>query len=430
MTSPNGGDPIQGAEEALDGGARPYSVVRRFAEGARSHGRLQELDTLLHQYDQATGRMALYDWMLENAPERHNGFWGDVPELPPTAEEILQEPGAFDPPERVVSKMAWREHTTLFAAREKVGKSSLWAAATASVTQGFDLWTGLPLPAGNSRVLVVAAEEHPHHVARRLRTFGADLESVRVESRFTADPHERLRQVVDDWNPTLVVVDTVARLFTALPFEVDFNSAADVTRAVEPLEMLARDSGAALALLHHANRHNGEYRGSTALGASVDAILEMGQGDDASTRKVGVKARWMVPDFTYALLGTEESPRFELVDGQLPLNTRVLAFVHRNPGASKTAVREGVTGKASEIDRELGRLTGKEIERREEGSRHAYYPAQDPMGHATDTEGRVSGHASTGNGGVKRVPGGERETTSLSPGTRSPEPVDSDAEAL
>lgn len=68
-------DPISDAFEALDGGASAGEVVRRFALHAARQGRLGELENLLVDFDQDTGRRRLLRWLIETV---------DAGELTPT----------------------------------------------------------------------------------------------------------------------------------------------------------------------------------------------------------------------------------------------------------------------------------------------------------------------------------------------------------
>jgi hypothetical protein len=50
--------------------------------------------------------------------------------------DILASPNALRPPEPVVPRIAWAGRVTLLAAREKLGKTTLAAAAAAAVSTG------------------------------------------------------------------------------------------------------------------------------------------------------------------------------------------------------------------------------------------------------------------------------------------------------
>ncbi len=94
-----------------------------------------------------------------------------------------------------------------------------------------------------------------------------------------------LRQLATlDRPPGLVVIDTLARSFVG----GNENSSEDMTRYVDELSRIADHIGGAVLVVHHANKGVGVERGSTVLGASVDAILRLEKDCDAGTLKLSV----------------------------------------------------------------------------------------------------------------------------------------------
>jgi hypothetical protein len=74
-----------------------------------------------------------------------------------------------------------------------------------------------------------------------------------------------------DETPALIVLDTLAR---SLP-GADENSSQDMGQAVEHLDAIRRDFGAAVLPVHHSGLERGRERGSTALAAALDARYEV-----------------------------------------------------------------------------------------------------------------------------------------------------------
>ena len=64
----------------------------------------------------------------------------------------------------------------------------------------------------------------------------------------------------------------------------DENSAQEASSALDPLRELIRRHNVAAGLLHHANKI-GQYRGSTAVGASVESIVEFSKAEDDDDRR-------------------------------------------------------------------------------------------------------------------------------------------------
>jgi hypothetical protein len=72
-----------------------------------------------------------------------------------------------------------------------------------------------------------------------------------------------------------VTIDTMAR---AIGGDGDENSAGDMQRAVQTLEVLARTTGCATSYVHHLNKSGG-VRGSSALVGSVDFMIKATRGE-------------------------------------------------------------------------------------------------------------------------------------------------------
>ena len=257
-----------------------------------------------------------------------------------TLAEILNDPDAMRAPEPVVPRLAWAGRVSLLAGREKLGKSTLASAGAAAASAGGS-FLGESCKAGP--VLWVGLEEHPGDTARRFEGFGADSVRVYVLDRLEK-PFADLAAAVEQTAAVLVVVDTLAA-FTETLVD-DPHSSAKWTPVMAGITRIARDSGAAFLLLHHARKSDGAYRDSTAIGAGVDAVLELHQGEEATVRKVKGKGRWSIEDCAVRLDGG----RYVLAAGELGMDARVLLFVENNPGCSKRQLREGVTGKGAVID--------------------------------------------------------------------------------
>lgn len=170
---------------------------------------------------------------------------------------------------------------------------------------------------------------------------------------------------------------------------------------MDRLGALARDAGAAFVLNHHATKKDGHYRDSTAIGAGVDAILEMRASTDGPDTRRVVEARSRssigVRDYAYELTGPESDPRLELVDESLPLPDRVRRFVERHGPCSQRRVRDGVKGRANEIKDTLDQLS--EVRKEETATGFRYSIPENPHGTGTEPDGNRLGTGGTGQGG-------------------------------
>ncbi|MBI4539484.1 MAG: AAA family ATPase [Gemmatimonadetes bacterium] len=259
--------------------------------------------------------------------------------------DVLQDTEAYRAPEAVVPKIAFRERTTLLAAPEKSGKSTLVAAAAAAVTQG-EAFLGELCPQGN--VLMIWLEEHRDDLAEKIVRFGGDpklvffLDSL-VDLR---NPIPEIEREIKVTSPILVVIDSLSELgreavkdpWAGIPW----------TRLLSPLNDAAR-TGPAIVILHHTRKSDGKYRDSSAIGAAVDLILEMSTvSGDRRAREIKAQGRFRLDDYTIRL--EEDGNRYLLVGGEeIELLARIFVYVRDNPHASKRSVREKVEGASTRI---------------------------------------------------------------------------------
>ncbi|HSW29671.1 MAG TPA: AAA family ATPase [Longimicrobiales bacterium] len=361
---------VEGAQEALR--ALLEGTSGAFLEAVAGAGRAELLRAGLEPREAGVRVRALLPGGGGDAP-------GEPLPLVRSLADILADPASLRPPEAVVRRLAWRGRTTLLAAREKEGKSTLSrrAAATASRGGRFLGERCLRVP-----VLVVALEEAVGDVARSLHDFGADPSRVFVVDRLV-DPFNDLARAIETTSAGLVVVDTLAAFAEGLVDDPSSSSA--WTAVMSKFTRLTRDSGTALLLLHHARKSDGAYRDSSAIGAGVDVLIEMRAGEEQSVRRFSPRGRWPMDAFSCSFDGKD----FHLVAGELSLDARVELFVQHNAGASMRAIRGGVTGKAEAIQNAVERLVEHgAIEDRGDGSSRAFYLTGDapPMALPFPTE--------------------------------------------
>ncbi len=159
----------------------------------------------------------------------------------------------------------------LLAGKPKAGKSTSARALAFAIARGSS-WLGfacLPRP-----VWYLALEEKRSEVRRHFRQMGATGHEP-VRFIFTADDDllDRLHALAAQEHPGLIVVDTLQRLIKA----DDLNNYAEVTSKLTPILALARETGAAVLLVHHAGKSErsglDSVLGSTALTGSVDNVF-------------------------------------------------------------------------------------------------------------------------------------------------------------
>jgi DNA repair protein RadA/Sms len=179
---------------------------------------------------------------------------------------------------------------SLLAAKPKVGKSTLARNLAWCVARGAPF---LGRATAQGAVVYLALEEKRGEVARHFRKMGATADSegavgeapLPVYVHVGAAPEEAmaaLAAAVAAHRPALVIADPLLRLVRLR----DANDYAEVTRALEPVVELARQSGAHLLLVHHlakGERAGGDaILGSTALFGAVDTALLLRRHPDQS----------------------------------------------------------------------------------------------------------------------------------------------------
>jgi putative DNA primase/helicase len=201
---------------------------------------------------------------------------GTAPVLQLTAlRELLAEPD--DVIEWVVQDRVPHGGVALLAGKPKSGKSTLVRDLALQVAQGGS-WLGWPCTAGSVWYLVL--EDKRSEVRRHFALMGGGSEAIWFV--FPPSGHEllaQLQQRAEIDQPALIIVDTLQRLICAH----DVNDYAEVTTRLTPLLQLARKTGAAVLLVHHAGKGDrggiDSVLGSTALAGSVDNIFLLARSE-------------------------------------------------------------------------------------------------------------------------------------------------------
>jgi hypothetical protein len=98
-----------------------------------------------------------------------------------------------------------------------------------------------------------------------------------------SDQVKELAEIVRDFNPSLIVFDTLARSTVGR----DENGSMDMGIAIDMADQLRRISGACILLIHHTGHQNQDRgRGSSALGGAVDTEMVLTRNGDSLTLKV------------------------------------------------------------------------------------------------------------------------------------------------
>src|SRR5947209_2166262 len=169
-----------------------------------------------------------------------------------------------EPVEWIVHDVAARGAVTMLAGRYGQGKSLLGQSFAVAVAQGDGEVAGFRVEAG--RALVLDAEKG-----------AANLRAVTARQFDLEADEDKLRQLVDHGahTPDLLVLDTWTSLWR--------GSEASVEQVQDCLNMLrdvARDYSLAVILLHHTTKSGEGFRGSGAIGATIEAVFTLDRDDD------------------------------------------------------------------------------------------------------------------------------------------------------
>ena len=298
-------------------------------------------------------------------------------------------------PEAVAERVAWRGRVTAIFSREKVGKSTFMTWVASCLTNCLTMLGWKPGEAG--RVLWFGLEEHPNDVAYRNLTFGTDPQRFFFLA-WSSDPLHELELAICEVDPDLVVIDSLsAYVELAAPAS---GEASSWKAQLGPLTRLARKYDIALVIIHHSNKgKDAEYRDSTAIGAEMDMLIEMREGDVPGVRMFTLKGRWKVDKFSviYEEQNGDALPSFRLAHGELAVDQKILLFLKANPGSTKRAIRDGVGGRSADVDGAIFHLLkSKRIKDNGDDHRSEFYIRQSqtgkPLSHGMDTLGTRSGH--------------------------------------
>jgi hypothetical protein len=218
---------------------------------------------------------------------------------------------------------------TILSGESGSGKSWVAQALCTGVARGGTLG-GLECVQG--RALYADGEMGPAmFVDQRLRPAGIEtpefayLDMMGLDVSAPADL-EWLRSEIAAEAADLVVIDSLRRLAPSKP-ENDSDAMAPV---VSSLAKLARDTRAAVLLLHHKGDGEKLFRGSTAIRDQCDALLGLVRDDESSTRRLtvrgGGKMRYSV----------EPPDRYLAVS---PLDGGIVATAPSEPKAMRTEAR-------------------------------------------------------------------------------------------
>ena len=204
----------------------------------------------------------------------------------------------LDESEIEVQEWIWGDYVakgsfSALVAKPKAGKSTLIYELIGKVADGKSF---LGRATKQGPILILACEEQRRDIRRRLQSLSiAHPEHIHIHVGYlddTANTYRQLSAYIRQHRIQLVVIDTL-NTFWAIQ---DENNAAQVTAAVKPLLSLARDTEAAVLLIHHTRKsegdHGDEIRGSGALLSLLDAAFILRRHEAETQRKLVAISRY------------------------------------------------------------------------------------------------------------------------------------------
>lgn len=176
----------------------------------------------------------------------------------------------------IVDGLFRQGETCNIIAAAKAGKSFLAIGLAYAIATGQD-WLGYPTKQG--RVLIVDNELHEETLSQRLRNVAESLEVdtdfIEIESislrgqLLTLDAMHLLFDNIEPGKYDLIVFDALYRM---LPKNTVENDNAAVTGLYNMIDGYAKQSGAAIVVIHHASKGNQSDKSVTDVGAGAGAI--------------------------------------------------------------------------------------------------------------------------------------------------------------
>jgi hypothetical protein len=198
--------------------------------------------------------------------------------LPPSPARSLRDwladPRLLEPPEIVIPHLAVEGRVSLLSGREKIGKSTLAACVVASASRGDDV-LGVPLVQSDT-CLWYALDEPVADTVRRFDVLGADIDEIIINDlpRTAAELLSALeKDLAGNPEVDVVVVDNLSRVFAMSG--VDPNSSREAEPVLARIVDVFHQLNVSAVLLYHTGKGGREYRGSTAIGATVDEVLTL-----------------------------------------------------------------------------------------------------------------------------------------------------------
>ena len=213
---------------------------------------------------------------VANLRARHGGPAGSGAADEPEGDEgwspfvdVLELAASPAKPPTALAGLAWRGRVSVLSGAPKAGKSTALAQAIGCRLSGEAFAAETVVPSGP---VALVTEEPLELLAQRLRVYGVG--EGHKGAVYVASPAHGVDRLVDALRrsqPDVVIVDSFASWAVAGGCE-SLSDPAVMRRVMDTLRTVAGD-GAAVLVVHHARRSDGELADSRDIAASVDMIV-------------------------------------------------------------------------------------------------------------------------------------------------------------
>ena len=168
--------------------------------------------------------------------------------------------------------------SALLVAPPKVGKTLLAINLAFAVATGEDYFLGEKTLTG--RVLFVSVDESRQSTKAKLIKRGfrkSDAENIRIITQFEVSQLEKLEAEIEDFHPTLVIIDSLKRITKGSAIS---ENSAEFSDVVYTISELCNRYGASTVLIHHSKKDNetigvDNVRGSSAIVGALGNVWLM-----------------------------------------------------------------------------------------------------------------------------------------------------------
>jgi KaiC/GvpD/RAD55 family RecA-like ATPase len=168
---------------------------------------------------------------------------------------------------------------TLLSGGEGLGKSQITMALSVAIVEGKDTFLDRNVMA-HGKVLYIDEENPVDVIYSRLRRYGLQAKNM-PKLRYIWNNGVRLENQADalldealSFEPDLIVLDSLSRVHSG-----DENSMASMSPILnDAIKPLARETGAAVILIHHHDKGRTGPRGSGDIGATIDSGIDVFEG--------------------------------------------------------------------------------------------------------------------------------------------------------